>query len=298
VSAAIGAELPPGAALGRAILEVADAVRARTFYEEVLGLVVHDEAGLLLGPAGGAPLLALRERAGARPVPREGRLGLYHLAFLLPDRPALGRFLRHAQGRGVRLGAADHGVSEALYLVDPDGLGLEVYADRPRESWQWEGAELRMGTWALDAPGLLAGAEGGSFEGMPSGSRLGHVHLQVDDLARAERFYGGIIGFQPTVRAYPGALFLAAGGYHHHLGLNTWSAGARPATVGDARLVSFEIELPSPEDVAQVRARLQAAGAPQGALQGDGVDGVVAVDPVGVGVIVRARGEASSRVSP
>jgi catechol 2,3-dioxygenase len=290
VSARSLARLPAATSLGRAVLAVAELERSRAFYREVLGMVVHDEAAgrLVLGPAGGEPLLVLREQRGARPVPPEGRLGLFHLAFLLPDRASLGRFLRHALDLGARLGAADHLVSEALYLTDPDGLGLEVYADRPRHEWQWDGDELRMDTLALDGPALVAAAAGSPWRGLPSETLLGHVHLQVDDLAAAERFYRDGIGFVPTVRSFPGARFLAAGGYHHHLGLNAWAPRAERAGEGDARLLAWEVIVPDERDVAVVRARL--ASDDVDAVVDDRIDGVSTVDPWGVRVDVRTAG--------
>ncbi|MBX6365824.1 MAG: VOC family protein, partial [Gemmatimonadetes bacterium] len=214
----------------------------------------------VLGAASGAPLVELRERRGARPVPERGRLGLYHYAILLPDRAALGRFLAHLRRLGVDVGMSDHLVSEALYLRDPDGLGIEVYADRPRSEWRWHGGQLAMATRPLDLRGVLAAGGGEPWTGMPAGATMGHVHLHVGDLAAAAAFYHRALGLDVVVWSYPGALFLSAGGYHHHLGLNTWAAGEPPAGEADARLLDWELVLPARSDAAAAAASLGSAG--------------------------------------
>ena len=155
-------------------------------------------------------------------------LGLYHFAILLPDRSHLGRFVRHLATTGVRFSAADHFVSEALYLWDPDGLGIEVYADRPRDAWRMRGSELVMTTEPLDLESLVDAAGPDPWDGMPAGTTMGHMHLSVE----RSRVRPRLLSRRPSasirrVWSYPGALFLSAGGYHHHLGLNTWAAGAR-----------------------------------------------------------------------
>src|SRR5918995_7464283 len=221
-----GFRLPAATRLGQARLQVADLTRSVSFYQDVLGLRVIDADGpdAVLGPNGDdTRLVELREQRGARPVPRKGALGLYHFAILLPDRPSLGRFVRHLGEVGERAGAGDHLVSEAFYLSDPDGLGIEVYADRPRETWRRVGRELMMATDPVDVAGLLEAAGTTAWSGMPAGTVMGHVHLHVGDLEQAAAYYGEGIGFDRTVWPYPGALFLAAGGYHHNLGTNTWA---------------------------------------------------------------------------
>jgi catechol 2,3-dioxygenase len=175
---------------------------------------------------------------------------LYHFAILLPDRAALGRFVSHLAAVGVAAGSADHAVSEAIYLTDPDGLGIEVYADRPRASWRRAASgELFMTTAPLALDSLVEAGRGEPWTGMPSGTVMGHVHLHVGDLDRAARFYQAGIGFDSTVWSYPGARFFSAGGYHHHLGINTWSSGA-PADEGHARLLSWTLVVPHAADVA------------------------------------------------
>jgi len=159
---------------------------------------------------------------------------------LLPDRSALGQFVRHLSQYPVQAGMADHLVSEAIYLTDPDGLGIEIYADRPRATWSHTGRELRMTTEPLDVDDLLEHGAGQRWGGVPAGTRIGHVHLHVGRLDTASAFYHEALGFDTTVWSFPGALFFAAGGYHHHLGVNTWSPG--PAATDDqARLLEWEL---------------------------------------------------------
>jgi catechol 2,3-dioxygenase len=246
-----GPALPDDARIGTVRLQVADLGRSVDYYSRILGMAaVHGAAGsATLGPDGGPALIVLHERPGARRVPRHGRLGLYHFALLLPSREDLGRFSGHLQRLGVPAGASDHLVSEALYLHDPDGLGIEVYADRPRSSWRFHDGQLVMDTRPLDTHDLLRAAGSAAWSGMPTGSTMGHIHLHVDDLDAASRFYEHTLGFQRTVWGYPGALFLSAGGYHHHVGLNTWAAGAPPAGDDDARLLEWELVLGSDADV-------------------------------------------------
>jgi catechol 2,3-dioxygenase len=225
----------------------------------------------------------LHEQPGATPVPRRGRLGLYHYAILLPDRAALGRFLAHLRDLGAYAGMSDHYVSEALYLTDPDGLGIEVYADRPRESWRHDGRQLVMSTEPLDAQSVIDAGGGVRWSGMPAGTRIGHVHLYVGDLDRAARFYHEALGLDKVVWGYPGALFLSAGGYHHHLGTNTWAAGAPAAREGDARLLEWELVVPSAEEAAQGARSLEAHGVPVARDE----DGWRAADPWGTTIRVR-----------
>jgi catechol 2,3-dioxygenase len=258
-----GYRLPATLRLGDVRLQVADLDRSLDYYQNVLGLRVLDRQAedATLGPLDeDVPLVRLHQRRGSAPVPRQGLLGLYHFAILLPDRAALGRLVAHLAAIGARPGASDHLVSEALYLRDPDGLGIEVYADRPRSAWQVSDLQIRMATEPLDLPALLAAAEGASWTGMPPGTRMGHVHLHVGDLKDASRFYHQALGLDRMVWSYPGALFLAAGGYHHHLGLNTWAGpGARPAGERDARLLEWRIVLPA-SDAARARESVETAG--------------------------------------
>jgi catechol 2,3-dioxygenase len=250
--------------IGAVRLQVADLARSIVFYTSVLGFTVLHQAGgsAGLGIAGAtAPLLWLEELPGALPVPQRGRLGLYHFAILLPDRAALGRLVRHLGRVHVRVGSADHLVSEALYLSDPDGLGIEVYADRPRASWPRGNHQLQMATDPLDLDSLLAAAGDQPWSGLPTGTTVGHIHLHVGDLERAAAFYHVALGLDAMVWGYPGALFLAAGGYHHHLGLNTWAGPqAKPAQERDARLLEWELLLPDAAAVDEAARSLMGAG--------------------------------------
>jgi catechol 2,3-dioxygenase len=238
--------------IGAVHLQVADLDRSIAYYTTVLGFHVlsREGAAASLGSAQTSRVLVrLTARPGARPAPPTGRLGLFHFAILLPDRPSLGRFLRHLAERGDRPGMADHAVSEALYLSDPDGLGIEVYADRPRETWRTApGGELYMTTEPLDVRGLLSAGGSEPWSGIPGGTVIGHVHLHVGDLEQAEAFYHLGLGFDKTVWSYPGALFFSAGSYHHHLGTNTWSSGPA-ATELDARLLWWELMMPEEDTV-------------------------------------------------
>lgn len=247
--------------MGRVRLQVSDRGRSVTFYHDVLGLRVlaADTAAATLG-AGATPLVELHHRPGVRAVPHGAILGLYHFAILLPSRADLGRFARHLDARGHPFASADHLVSEAIYLWDPDGLGIEVYADRPRDTWQVRGQELVMATEPLDRRSLAAAAGSRAWQGIPAGTTMGHVHLSVGHLSKARDFFHGSLGFDVVVRSYPGALFLSAGGYHHHLGVNTWSAGARLATGDDARLLEWELLLPGHQDVERAGQSIESAG--------------------------------------
>ncbi|MEO8201930.1 MAG: VOC family protein [Gemmatimonadota bacterium] len=243
-----GFRLPSGTRLGPVRLRVADAGRSVAFYESVLGLRVLDRSAsqVMLGTQGDdVPLVELHEKHGIRPSPHQSHLGLYHFAILLPDRPSLGRFLRHLGEIDARAGAADHLVSESLYLQDPDNLGIEIYADRPRSRWRRIGKQLKMATDPLDVPGIIREAGDTAWGGMPPGSVMGHLHLHVGDLARAGLFYSEGIGLDRTVWQYPGALFMAADGYHHHLGTNTWAGPDAHAPGPDtAQLLEWTMVLP------------------------------------------------------
>jgi catechol 2,3-dioxygenase len=258
-----GYRLPADLRLASVSLQVADLERSLDYYQRILGLRLLSRGpnGVALGAHGDdAPLVRLHERPGAASVSARALLGLYHFAVLLPDRAALGRFVAHLSQVGARAGASDHLVSEALYLRDPDGLGIEVYADRPRTAWRARDREVEMTTEPLDLRSLVAAAGGEPWAGMPAGTRMGHLHLHVGDLERASGFYHDALGLDRMVWSYPGALFLAAGGYHHHLGLNTWAgAGARAAGESDARLIEWRMVLPQSQ-LAFARSSLESAG--------------------------------------
>ena len=252
--------IDPRTDLGYVHLTVADLDRSLEFYADVLGFGVRRREGNSshLG-ASGEDLLVLTESPGAEPRPRNAT-GLYHFAILLPDRASLARALRRLVEKDYPLwGASDHLVSEALYLDDPDGNGIEIYRDRPRGEWRWREGQVEMDTRRLDLGGLL-GEPGGErlWEGLPSDTSIGHVHLHVRDLDEAERFYHGSLGFDVTTRYARQALFVSAGGYHHHVGLNTWAGvGAPPPPSGSAGLRYFTVRLPEHSELEQVVRRLR-----------------------------------------
>jgi catechol 2,3-dioxygenase len=280
--------IPPDTSIGKVRLRVADLDDLTTFYERVLGLEAVDRGGDVtrLGAPNAEPLIEL---VGSPDAPRAPSFstGLFHLAILVPDRAELARSLQRVAGAGWRLtGASDHLVSEALYLQDPEGNGIEIYRDRPREEWRRNGDELAMATLPLDLESVLGEidpSEGGAG-GMPGGTTMGHVHLQVADIPAAERFYNRALGLDVMVRSYPGALFLSAGGYHHHLGLNTWqSQGAPPPPEGALGLDRYELVLPNAAERDSAADRL--AGADPQRLD----EGVLATDPSGNRVLLTAR---------
>lgn len=244
--------------LGPVALRVSDRARTGDWLERVLGLTRLEQARW--GTADGAALVTLREVAGARPMLPRGRLGIYHYALRLPARADLGRFLLHLEAMGEPFGASDHRVSEALYLTDPDGITVEVYADRPRAEWTYQEGEVVATIDPLDRPALVAAAGGEAWAGFPARGDMGHLHFFVGDLAEAERFYVDAIGFEPTTRRLRGALFVAAGGYHHHLGLNVWAAGQPVAGPEDAGLDEWELVLPAPADAEALAIRAREAG--------------------------------------
>ena len=264
--------LPESTHLGRVRLQVADLERSLAFYEKVLGFrtISRTTDTVGLGPHGEDRVIVhLRQLRSARPVPRRGLLGLYHFAILLPDRASLGRFLAHLGEIGAYAGMSDHFVSEALYLTDPDGLGIEVYADRPRDAWRYDERQLYMTTDHLNVEDVIAAAHGEPWTGMPAGTVLGHVHLYVDDIGKAEAFYHDALGFDKVVWSYPGALFMSAGGYHHHLGTNTWARGAPPASDADARLLEWEIIVPTQQDTRKAAEHVKASGYPVNEEKGE-----------------------------
>jgi catechol 2,3-dioxygenase len=281
-----GFRLPDRTRIGGIRLQVRDLQRSVDYYERVLGLHVLSRTAdtAALGPSGGDPFVWLDAKAGIKPA-RRGAFGLYHFAILLPERAALGRFLAHLSRLEARAGMADHLVSEAIYLTDPDGLGIEVYADRPRSTWRQTGRELAMTTEALDVRDLVAAGGAQVWQGAPEGTSIGHVHLHVGNLDAAEAFYHAALGFDKTVWTYPGALFFSAGGYHHHLGTNTWTPGPSAAD-DEARLLEWEVVLPHDDDAAAAARSLRAAG--YAAHPRD--RGVVTADPWETRVRLVARG--------
>jgi catechol 2,3-dioxygenase len=282
-----GYRLPDEARVGRVRLQVSDLGASLTYYTGVLGLrvVAQESAAAVLGVQDGSALIELHERRGARRVSRRGLLGLYHFAILLPERAALGRFVTHLHEVGAFAASADHLVSEALYVADPDGLGIEVYADRPREQWPTNGREIAMATEPLDLRALARAGGGEPWTGLPAGTTIGHVHFHVGTIREAEAFYHSALGLDKVAWSYPGALFFSAGGYHHHVGTNTWAASAPVATREDARLLEWELRLPRAADVSAVAANAAQAGYD---VRDAGADRLI-TDPWGITVRVTQR---------
>ena len=228
ILALITEAVPQAVSMGVVTLTVHDADRVAAFYERVIGLHRMPSGGgpVRLG-AGGQVLLELQaDKAARQALPRDA--GLFHTALLLPDRPTLAAWLRRVVAIDHPLrGVSDHAVSEAIYLADPEGNGVEIYADRPRSGWRWSGGEVHMPTNPLDVADFLAQDDGRPWQGLVSAA-IGHVHLRVGNIPEAERFYAGVLGLGITSR-YPGSTSYAAGGYHHHLATNVWDSHGAPA---------------------------------------------------------------------
>jgi catechol 2,3-dioxygenase len=268
----------PQAHIGAVHLTISNLDRSIAFYRTRLGFDVlrRVERTAWLG-AGSTELLVLSQSESAPRV--RGTTGLYHFAILVPSRAELARSLRRlVETDTVLQGAADHGVSEALYLADPDGNGIEIYRDRPRDQWPTVAGRLRMTADPFDFDGLRAEGDAGDLaaNGLSPGTVVGHVHLHVSRLEEAERFYVGVLGFDLMQRYGPGALFVSAGGYHHHIGLNTWTGvGAPPPPPGAIGLRHFDVVVSSGAEVDAVNARIASAG-----IATESVDGALIVkDP-------------------
>lgn len=249
----------PAAAIGHICLDVTDLSRSVDFYRDMIGLKVlqQNQRQAQLGVNGKDPLLILH--AGAKSARPAATRGLYHFALLVPDRKTLATVVQHLSAQHIRMGQADHLVSEALYVNDPDQNGIEIYADRPRSSWlQDANQHYAMDTKPIDMPDLLAQANGIAWAGLPEGTIIGHVHLHTSHLTKASDFFCRLLGFEVTALYGDQALFVAAGGYHHHIGLNTWAGeGAPPPPPDAAGLRYFTIQLPNVTALHDVLQRLQ-----------------------------------------
>ena len=273
--------LPAEATVGRVSLRVDDLGSVLPFYREAIGCRVQREGHTArLCAADGRELVVFEEAPDAPPRPRSAA-GLFHVAIRLPDRASLGDALARIRDAGVPLsGASDHLVSEALYLQDPAGNGLELYRDRPRAEWtRLDDGGVEMDTLPLPLDELAEAGDGAARDELPDGTDVGHVHLEVTDLAAASEFYVDGLGFSTTSRYVDGAQFVAAGGYHHHVGLNTWNRRTEP--VGDHQgLDGFEVVLPDDRSRRAVVDRL--AEASHDVDESAGVP--VVSDPDGIGV--------------
>ncbi|USB32679.1 VOC family protein [Paenibacillus sp. YPG26] len=280
----------PAARIGIVKLKVSNLERSVAFYKEVVGLKELNRKGNTaeLTVDGVHPLVVLRELDHADVLPRKAGAGLYHFAILLPDRASLGLAVRNLIEHQISVGQGDHLVSEALYINDPDNNGIEIYADRPRETWQRdEQGHYVMSTDQVDIEGLLAASEGLEWAGLPLGTQIGHVHFHVSDLKKAEEFYTQVLGFDIVATYGQAALFISAGGYHHHIGLNTWAGvGAPPVPENAAGLDYYELVLPDRSELEAVVQRLKNAGAEVQQKQGDWF----ARDPFNIQVKLVAQG--------
>ena len=285
-AASTSAEISPATTLGEVHLTVADLDRSVAYYRQVVGLgpIERSDGRATLG-VGGRGLLALTEERGARPA--HGHTGLYHFALLLPQRVDLARWLAHAARDRVPLvGLSDHFVSEAIYLADPDGHGIEIYWDRPREVWEGQ-VGARMTTLPLDVDDLLGQLDDPAtapFDGLGDGTVMGHVHFKVAGVAETVAFYRDVLGFALMAQLGAQAAFLAAGGYHHHIGSNTWeSAGASPPPSRDAALRHATIVLPDEAERERVLGRVADGGV---AIE-ESAFGPLVRDPSGNGVVLQ-----------
>ena len=279
-----GAVLPATTRLGAVHVTVSDLDRSVEFYERAIGLRLHRrEDGMAALGAGGDDVLVLVEQPGALPAGRHA--GLYHFALLHPSRLELGRAAtRLAATRTPIEGASDHGISEAIYLPDPDGNGIELAADRPKEEWPdlSDPATYAGGPKPLDLYGLIEQAQReGPAQYVDPGLTVGHVHLHVGDIPRALAFYRDVLGFD-VMTEFPGAAFVAAGGYHHHVGLNVWRGlGVPPAPADRVGLHHWTVVLPN-ADLEALRSRATRAGV----AGEDTPEGLLLRDPWGIAVLV------------
>ncbi|MFG1303587.1 VOC family protein [Xanthobacter autotrophicus] len=260
---------PHGLALGAVALSSRDPERLIPFYRDGVGLDVLSTGETVVLGAGGRPLVEITRRSDAAPAPVRAP-GLFHMAIRVPDRASLAARLLALHHMGLRMGASDHLVSEALYVDDPDGNGIEIYRDRPADEWpRSPDGTIAMATLPLDLNALAREALPAA-QPAPAGTDMGHVHLKVSDLEAARRFWVDTVGLTIMAR-YPGALFVSADGYHHHLGLNTWQSSGAPApAAGTAGLDHFTVRLPQ-ASIDALGQRLAAAGVAFAAVEGGGL---------------------------
>ena len=280
--------IAPETRMGPVELSVADLDRSLEYWQREIGLRVLERENGRASLGADAELVRLVEEPGAQPS--RGYTGLFHVALLVPDRPSLARWLAHAsRDRTALTGLSDHKVSEAIYLRDPDHHGIEIYADRPRELWEGRVGEL-MGTEPLDVENLLGELDDPAsepFDGLPDGTVVGHTHLCVADVDDTVTFYRDVLGFDVMAQLGPSAAFLSAGGYHHHIGANTWeSRGASPAPPGTARLLQAAILVPDTAERDRIATHVANAGQEPETRE----DGVLVRDPAGNALLLATAG--------
>ncbi len=279
----------PHVIVGEVNIKVKKMESTVAFYETVIGLKVLSKTAerTVLTADGVTPLVTLEQPADI--VPLAGRhSGLYHFALLLPARADLAVFLRHLIETGYRFGAADHYVSEALYITDPEGNGIEIYWDRPSTVWKWDNEMVEMATLQLDAKSILAESNA-PWNGLPSGTIMGHIHLHVGDLKQAEHFYNDLLGFK-TVAYYPQAAFMSTGNYHHHIAINMWQGVGAPTPPRNmVGLNWYAVVFPNDSVRQDALSRLEASGI-QVAQE---ADDYMTSDPAGnrIKLVVSSKGE-------
>lgn len=268
---------------GEVHLNVLDLNRSIQFYKEIIGFKVLEEVSnkAVLTADGETPLLIIEQPENVR-MKEPKKTGLYHFALLLPTRADLGMIIEHFVNKKVALGAADHLVSEALYLADPDGNGIEIYIDRDPSVWHWENGKVAMATDPLDGDSIVAESAGQVWDGLPTGTIMGHVHLHVANLPDAEKFYNAL-GFE-VVTNYPQALFMSNGKYHHHIGLNTWNGeGAPRPSKGSIGLQSYALIYPTELVLKEAIRKVEALAVSVKSSE----NGFVVEDPAGNRIVLR-----------
>ncbi|ASK60731.1 glyoxalase [Virgibacillus phasianinus] len=252
----------PSTFVGHVELNITNLASSLEFYQEVIGLQIleQSERRAVLTADGKTGLISLVQPEQAAPK-QANTTGLYHYAILLPNRVDLAKVIQHFSELNIRIGASDHLVSEALYLNDPDGNGIEIYVDRPSSTWTWKNSEVAMTVDPLDIKDIMGDLGNESWEGLPAGTVIGHIHLHVSELKNTEEFYREGLGFDVVNRFGAQALFISTGGYHHHIGLNTWAGAGAPAPAeNSAGLAFFALTLPSEGAREKVIDRLQGLG--------------------------------------
>ncbi|MDP4098728.1 VOC family protein [Paenibacillus sp. P96] len=282
-------QIHPATDIGLVSLKIKHLERSISFYTEVIGLKLlkREERRAEMTADGMKPLVILHEIDDALVLPERSGAGLYHFAILVPNRASLGLVVRNLIRNNIPVGQGDHTVSEALYLSDPDNNGIELYADRPRDTWKRDSTgHYVMGTDPVDVEGLLAVSDHMQWTGLPAGTVIGHVHFHVSNLQDAEQFYVNLLGFDITARYGSMALFISAGGYHHHIGLNTWAGeGAPPVPENAAGIDYFTLRLPDQTALDEVVTRLTESGYSLTQRAG----GLFVKDPFNIGIRLEVK---------